>query len=378
MLWLGLVVLTIGAMAAIVVPLLRSRAAMPPREAFDRAVYRDQLAEIARDVERGVLDGTQADAARLEVERRVLATAQPDATPSSAPSSVGPALPASGPVDGITAVALASAVAAGAVALYLALGSPNLRDEPLASRQNGAPSAEAHAAADIAASVDALAARLKEKPGDAKGWLLLARSQASLQRWQDSAASYQHAMALTDAPEAGAGYGEMLVMAADGMVTPAARDAFAAVVTHDPGNAAARFYLALGDAQEGKAGEALAAWTKLVDEAPPGTPWLPLVRQHMEETARQAGIALPPDHAAAGPKPAGPSAADIEAAQAMTPEARQAMIHAMVDRLAAQLEANPNDEEGWRRLARAYTVLGDTDKAQAAAERAAALAKPPK
>jgi cytochrome c-type biogenesis protein CcmH len=62
----------------------------------------------------------------------------------------------------------------------------------------------------------------------------------------------------------------------------------------------------------------------------------------------------------------------------MTPEARQAMIHAMVDRLAAQLEANPNDEEGWRRLARAYTVLGDTDKAQAAAERAAALAKPQK
>lgn len=370
MLWLGLFLLTIGAMAAIVVPLLRSRGTpAPPREDFDRAVYRDQLAEIARDVERGVLDGAQAEAARLEVERRLLATARPDAVPSSS-ASASPAPASATPVDGITAVALASAVAAGALALYLALGSPTLRDQPLASRQDGASSQEAHAAGDIAASVDALAARLKEKPDDAMGWLLLARSQASLQRWQDSAASYRRAMALTDAPEASAGYGEMLVMAADGMVTPAARDAFAAALTHDPASAAARFYLALGDAQEGKASEAIAAWSKLVDEAPPGAPWLPLVRQHMEETARQAGIALPPDRASAGP-----SAADIEAAQAMTPEARQAMIRAMVEQLAARLEANPNDEEGWQRLARAYTVLGDAEKAKEAAARAAALAK---
>jgi cytochrome c-type biogenesis protein CcmH len=369
MLWLGLLVLTIGAMAAIVVPLLRSRGTpAPPREAFDRAVYRDQLAELARDVERGILDAAQAEAARLEVERRLLATDRPGAVPASS-GAVSPT-----PVDGITAVALASAVAAGALALYLALGSPNLRDQPLASRQEDARPQQAHAAGDIAASVDALAARLKEKPGDARGWLLLARSQASLQRWQDSAASYQRAMTLTDAPEASAGYGEMLVMAADGMVTPAARDAFAAALTRDPANAPARFYLALGDAQAGKASEAIAAWTKLVDEAPSGAPWLPMVRQHIEETARQAGIALPPDQAGE-PNAAGPSAADIEAAQAMTPEQRQAMIRAMVERLAARLEANPNDEEGWQRLARAYTVLGDAKKAQEAAARAAALAK---
>jgi cytochrome c-type biogenesis protein CcmH len=93
----------------------------------------------------------------------------------------------------------------------------------------------------------------------------------------------------------------------------------------------------------------------------------------MEETARQAGIALPPDQA-----PAGPSAADLEAAKAMTPEQRQAMIRAMVERLAARLEANPDDEEGWQRLARAYTVLGDDEKAAEAAARAAALATRPK
>jgi len=75
MLWLGLLLLTVGAVAAVVVPLLRGRSGpAPSRGAFDRAVYRDQLDEIARDLERGTLDVEQANAARLEIERRLLAT----------------------------------------------------------------------------------------------------------------------------------------------------------------------------------------------------------------------------------------------------------------------------------------------------------------
>ncbi|HEX3501666.1 MAG TPA: c-type cytochrome biogenesis protein CcmI [Stellaceae bacterium] len=366
MLWLGLLLLTIGAIAAIVVPLLRGRQApAPPRAAFDRAVYRDQLGEIARDLERGTLEADQATAARLEIERRLLATDEPE---EEAVTRV--------PVLGITAVALAAAVAAGAMTVYLALGSPQLRDEPLAARRDDG--ASPHAPGDLASSVDALAARLKEAPNDARGWLLLARSQASLQRWQDSAASYQRAMTLTDAPEASAGFGEMLVMAADGLVTPAARSAFTTALARDPGNAPARFYLALGDAQDGKASEAIAAWGKLADEAPPDAPWLPLVRQRMAEAARAAGIALLPQAAGQAPPPSAggtPSAADIEAVQAMSPAERQAMIRGMVERLAARLDANPDDAEGWQRLARAYAVLGETEKAEEAAARAAALAK---
>jgi cytochrome c-type biogenesis protein CcmH len=369
MLWLGLLLFTLGAIAAIIVPLLRrGPAPAPPRAAFDRAVYRDQLDEIARDVARGTLDADQANAARLEIERRLLATDGPDEATLTRR-----------PIRGTTAIALAASVAAGSIALYLALGSPWLGDEPLVARHD--TGASPHAPGDLAASVDALAARLKEAPNDAKGWLLLARSQATLQRWQDSAASYQRAMALTDSPEASAGFGEMLVMAADGIVTPAARSAFAAALARDPGNAASRFYLALGDAQDGKASEAIAAWAKLVQQAPPDAPWLPLVRQRIVETARTAGIAPPPE-ATPPAGPAGvatggsPSAADVEAVQAMSPAERQAMIRGMVDRLAARLDANPDDAEGWQRLARAYAVLGETAKAEAAAARAAALTKP--
>src|SRR5436309_3337277 len=157
MLWLGLLLFTLGAIAAIIIPLLRrGPAPAPPRAAFD--------------VARGTLDADQANAARLEIERRLLATDGPDEATLTRR-----------PIRGTTAIALAASVAAGSIALYLALGSPWLGDEPLVARHD--TGASPHAPGDLAASVDALAARLKEAPNDAKGWLLLARSQATLQRW---------------------------------------------------------------------------------------------------------------------------------------------------------------------------------------------------
>ena len=266
---------------------------------------------------------------------------------------------------------LSVAVAAGAVALYLALGSPETSDEPFAARPSPLAEHAARAHVDLAASVTALEARLKDHPDDAHGWLLLARTQGALERWQDSGASYQHAMSLTkNAPEAVSGYGEMLVMAAGGIVTPAAHDAFATVLASDPGDAPARYYLSLADAQAGKAQEAVDGWAKLVADAPPGAPWLAMVRQRIADTARDAGIAppnLPAPTAEAAP---GPSAADVASAGRMSSEDRQKMIRFMVENLAARLEKNPDDAAGWQRLANAYRVLGDNDKAAAAEARA--------
>ncbi|MBV8653032.1 MAG: c-type cytochrome biogenesis protein CcmI [Alphaproteobacteria bacterium] len=363
-LWLTLGGLTLAVVAGIVWPLLRRPAAPPPsRGAFDRSIYRDQLAELARDVERGVVDAGQAAAARLEIERRLLATESGDAAEPGAASAA--------PVDGVTIVMLAASVSAGAVALYLALGSPHLGDAPFAAREAELAVAqnEARAHGDPASSAKALEARLKDHPDDAQGWLLLARAQAAMEHWQDSTASYQRAIELTHgAPEANAGYGEMLVQAADGMVTPAAREAFAAALAKDAANPSARYYLALADAQAGKPREALDAWAKLVGDAPPGAGWVAMVRRTMEDTAKSAGLELPPM-----PAPTGPSAAEVAAAGKMSPEERQKMIRGMVDALAARLEANPDDAAGWLRLANAYRVLGEAEKAESAAARAAAL-----
>ena len=57
----------------LVLPLLRSWRAPAERRLFDRAVYQAQLDELARDVSRGVIGGAEAQAARVEIERRLLA-----------------------------------------------------------------------------------------------------------------------------------------------------------------------------------------------------------------------------------------------------------------------------------------------------------------
>jgi cytochrome c-type biogenesis protein CcmH len=66
----------------------------------------------------------------------------------------------------------------------------------------------------------------------------------------------------------------------------------------------------------------------------------------------------------------------MEAAQRMAPQDRNAMIRGMVEGLAQRLEENPNDRDGWLRLARAWTVLGEAEKARAAEARAAGLTAP--
>ena len=391
MFWLFIGLMTAVAVGVLVAPLLRSArgAGTEPaadRAAYDRAVYRDQLAELARDQERGIVTPEQAAAARTEIERRLLATADDH----------DPVAPGSGRVDPITTVMLAGAVTAGAIAVYLAIGSPHVPDQPLASRDRGAAAAvaakgdaggggdAAQTAQDLAKSADSLQRKLKEKPDDAESWVLLARTQAILERWQDAAESYKRAIALTGGrPDIAAGYGEMLVFTADGIVTPAAREAFETAIKGEPDNLAARFYLAAADAQAGKPREAVDAWMKLAADSPADAPWVPNLKQRIAETAQAAGLPVPKDIPTAPPRevaeatpdssaaPRGPTASDIEAAQKMSTEERQNMIRSMVDGLAARLEKNPDDPAGWARLANAYRVLGQQRKAAEAEQRGA-------
>ena len=66
---------------------------------------------------------------------------------------------------------------------------------------------------------------------------------------------------------------------------------------------------------------------------------------------------------------------DIRSANEMSIEERETFIRSMVGRLAERLKSEPNDIMGWRRLARAYRVLGETKKAAAAERRIIELEK---
>ena len=356
---LAIAAVTLVVVATVVLPLMKGARAAPERAAFDRAVYRDQLKELERDRARGLIDGDEAAAARLEIERRLLAADAPAA--AALPSAGSPML----------AVALALLLPAAAAGIYLALGAPTVPDAPYAARgPERALAASQGQHRDVAGAMAALEKELAAHPDDAEKWLLLARSAATQGQWQKSANAYQKALALTkNRPDVASAYGEMLVFAADGIVTPRAQEAFTAALARAPKDMAARYYLALAEAQAGNAQAAIDAWQKLAaDVADPEL--RQRLRARITETATGAGI-TPPDLAAAATP--GPSAEDEARAAQMTPEQRQQMIRGMVDGLAAKLTDNPEDLDGWLRLARAYTVLGERDKAADAYEQAARL-----
>ncbi len=232
-------------------------------------------------------------------------------------------------------------------------------------------------------AVRALARALESRPNDVEGWALLGRSYVGLQQFPEAVDALGRAHALApDRADIAASYGEARVAAADGRVTDEARSVFAGVLAADPREPRARFYLGLAKAQGGDVRGALQDWVDLVALSPADAPWLAAVREQIARAAGELGVdvaSLSPsaEAEALGGAPAGPGpgAGDIEAARQMTPEDRGRMIRSMVERLATRLEASPDDREGWLRLARAYDVLGETDKAAEARARAAALAQ---
>ncbi len=382
MIWILALALTAATLAFLLVPLLRrSQGPVPARAEFDMAVYRDQLAEVDRDLERGLLDAEQAEAARIEVKRRMLAAAgEPPAREAGSSRQGRPV---------VSTLVVAALVPAAAFGLYLVLGMPQAPDRPLAARPAPAETAQSPSGEpgslspemSMEEAVALLASRLEADPRNLEGWLLLGRSYLSMERYPDAAEAYREAYALEPGrADVASAYGEALVAVADGQVTADARAAFEAAAARDPLDPRARYYMALFNAQRGDVKAALQGWVDLRAVSPPDSPWLAVVNQQIARAARELGAdpaGLEPSAevralvgAAALP---GPGQADMDAAAALSGPEREAMVRSMVDRLASRLEAEPGDLAGWQRLARAYDVLGETEKANDARARIEAL-----
>ena len=156
------------------------------RGTYDRAVYRRQLGELERELQYGLIHAEQAVSARTEIGRRLLAADKISPGPSARVH----------PRDVILAGALAALVPAGAMSLYTVLGSPSVPDQPYSARAaERAASAGRHV--DLNSAVASLKAKLQQSPDNPEDWLLLARTQASLQNWEESSEAFRRALALT-------------------------------------------------------------------------------------------------------------------------------------------------------------------------------------
>ena len=354
MIWFWIIagLLVLAALIALLKPLLWSTPESADEGESVLAVFRRQLMNLDSEIAQGRLTPDEAAAVRAEITRRMLSAADQE-TRNSRPAVSGSA--ASSWRIGV-AIGIAALLPAAALAIYSAVGAP-------AAIERGETAAAAPAGNDrakLAAAAEQLKARLQQEPGHVEGWVLLARTFVSLERYPEARSAYGQAIALAPKePRLHAELGELLVLAAGGDVTAEAEAEFAKA-GDDP---RARFYGAEAALQRGDREAAKAALRALLATAPAGAPWRKVVQERLAEIA--------PDEQPPVAKGSGPTAQDVAAAQSMSPGERQAMIRSMVDRLATRLEQNPNDKDGWTRLAHAYDVLGESEKAEAARARAA-------
>lgn len=334
MMWFVIAILTGLAVLSVLAPLGLRRRGLGAEQA-DRAFYDAQMAEIDRDVTRGLLQEAEASAARAEAGRRLIE--RHNGAQQAGPSSAGRRMAAA------LSILLVPAIGLG---LYIKLGNPDLQDRPLTARMN-----ETAGANDIFAAIAKIERHLEANPDDARGWEVIAPVYLRTGKPQDAARAFANIVRISGPnPERLTAMGEALTFANEGRVSPEASAAFARAVELDPQFAQARFYLGLAAEQSGDKDKARDIWTRLVADAPPGASWIEPVRARIAALGPQISVPAPNEMMA-------------RSITALPKQDQDVAIRGMVERLAARLNENGADAEGWLMLVNSYARLNDRAKA---------------
>jgi cytochrome c-type biogenesis protein CcmH len=364
--WAAIALATLICLTVLLLPVLKGRARERGAARLgDIAIYRDQLAEVDRELASGRLTAEEAVAARLEIQRRLLAV---DGARGAQPHHVASGSKERRRANRLSAI-LIVVVPLIAVGLYVRIGNPGLPDQPAGAR----PVAAAGSDADLARLAEELSTRLETADSeDPRGWTLLGRSLTSLGRHEEAARAFARALALTpDDVDLLTSAAAAEVIAVGGQVDEHARVLFERAVSIDPDNAAARYYLGLADAQGGRIEAALERWVALAADTPANAPWRPELERQIRRAAGDLGRPLAGLMPEAWQEGAGTATAGGRGEGMAVPPAQAEMIRGMVEGLAARLSDAPEDPEGWLRLARSYAVLGDRAASRAALVRGA-------
>ncbi|MBC2835911.1 c-type cytochrome biogenesis protein CcmI [Paragemmobacter straminiformis] len=366
--WLAAAAMVLAVAATIYRALLRAGPAIAPAASYDLQVYRDQLAEVDRDLARGTLPAEEAARLRTEISRRLLDADRKASAEAAPPSRSATRL----------ALLLALPVLGASALVYDRLGAPGYPDLPLAERlamsdemrakrpsqaqmEADAPKPEAPPVDPAFAKLmDELRAAMKTRPDDQRGLELLAANEARLGNLAASRAAMEKLIALkgkSATAEDHAALAEVMVMATGGLVSPEAEAELTAALTLDASNPTARYYYGVMAAQVGRFDRTFELWQPLLD-GPADAPWMEPVRAQIEDVAFRAGINF------TLPDAKGPDAGAVAAAQDMSAGDRQAMIEGMVAQLGDSLATEGGPVEDWAKLITSLGVLDRKDEAQ--------------
>jgi len=340
---------------------------------YDLRVYRDQLAEVERDVARGVIPAEDAERARTEISRRILAVG----------STAGKAPAAGRGSPRVLYGLLALVVVAGSLLLYRTVGAPGYGDLGLADRiafaeemRENRPSQQTAeeslppmpAEPGITEEFQTLMTRLREtvatRPEDLQGHRLLASNEARIGNFSAAAVAQQEVLRIKGESATAADYsdyGEFLILAAGGYVSPQAETALRAALARDAQDGRARYYVGLMMVQTGRPDVAFRIWDGLLRRGPEDSPWIAPIRAQIMPVAALAGV----DYEMPQPTAArGPSAEDIEAAAEMSAQDRMEMIGGMVAGLSDRLATEGGPATDWARLITSLAVLDRGEEAR--------------
>ena len=361
--WVLAIGLTIG-VAVILVRSMKAPAGTDMRQ--DLRIYRDQLAEVDRDVARGISPADEAERLKAEISRRLL-----DAHASAA------SRPTVRAGNSVGCAALVGVALAAAALLYLRIGAAGYPDMPTlpriaaleASRMERPAQSEAEAlvtsqppAPDpyFAKLVEQLRLAVERNPADLRGQQLLARNEAALGNFVLAAAAQRQAMDLQAelAADDHASLAELLVQAAGGYVSPEAETSLIEALKLDPHQPLALYLAGLMMAQGGRDDLAFHDWNLALEIGPADAYWRIPVLEAMPQIAARAGMPWTP------PAALPPRAATT--LSALPDDARDTAIRGMVEGLATRLGDQGGTADEWARLIRAYGVLGRDAEARSA------------
>lgn len=255
--WISTGLLTLLVLALLCWPLLRRRSGDgASRRAINTAIYRDQLADLERDLASGTLSQAEYAGAREEIERRVLE----DVAADTAPTDTAPRrLPR-------TALALAVTLPLAAALLYVVLGTPAALDP--AARQG--PQASA---AEIEKMVATLAARLEKDPGNLEGWAMLGRSYLVTGRLAEAAKAFDKAgPAMEASTELMLQVAELSAELNEGRIEGRGRELLQRVLKAEPQNPQALVLAGTDAFFRQQYADAVRHWEAVLAQLPPGSP----------------------------------------------------------------------------------------------------------
>lgn len=366
-LWISIGVLFLCVTGLILRPILRPSPADEGISEDDShlLVYKDQLAEVEKELASGSLSADEAQAMEAEIRRNLLNAARNSSSDSQS------AIP--GFAKNL-AIILCVLLPASSFLLYARLGTPDLPDLPLAGRDTTASASNA-IPEQMVKAINALKTELEANPESLEGWVALSRALIATNQPLEAVSALRTALKL--APENIEVKGDLastLTQASQGVVGPEAESLFGEILKAEPGDPRARYFIGLATAQKDDLRGALAIWRGLEEDSPFDAPWMVALQSSIAAAAQQLDIdpkTIEPQRVRAANRQ--PSPADVAAIEAMTAEEREALINNMVSNLAARLEEEPENIEGWVRLIRSYGVLGRTEDAAAALNKAKAV-----